>query len=84
MIPSHIRFPDPDSRILEIEQTVDGGGEGTSMSLNKAGIGGQPRAPAKFEFEFDKVFGPAASQTMVFEELCQLIQVFHLNCSFNF
>lgn len=70
LIPSHIRFPDSDSRIVEIEQNFDGG-EGALMNSGK---GGQ-RAPTKFEFEFDKVFGPDASQTAIFEELCQLIQV---------
>ncbi|XP_060069856.1 carboxy-terminal kinesin 2-like [Ylistrum balloti] len=62
----HMNFPDLDQKVLELEKVGD-------MSMNESCLTASRRGN-KFEFSFDRVFQPSASQSEVFEEISQLIQ----------
>lgn len=59
--PAHIGIPDKDCKTLQISTLSD---------ANYAG----DKSEKKYEFSFDKVFGPSASQADVFDEISQLVQ----------
>lgn len=54
-----------DEKNLELIRTKDGATSSIAGGLNK---------DMKYDFEFDRVFGPTASQAEVFTELSQLVQ----------
>ena len=54
-----------DGGTLELHKTKDTTASSIAGGLNK---------DMKYDFEFDKVFGPSASQAAVFGELSQLVQ----------
>ena len=54
-----------DGGTLKLHKTKDATASSIAGGLNK---------DMKYDFEFDKVFGPSASQAAVFGELSQLIQ----------
>ena len=60
----HICIKEEDG-ILELYKTKDATASSIAGGLNK---------DMKYDFEFDKVFGPSASQAEVFSELSQLVQ----------
>ncbi|TRY69930.1 hypothetical protein TCAL_12627 [Tigriopus californicus] len=60
----HIEFVSENS--LELKRIADSPNESIA-----SGIKGKN---SKYDFEFDRVFGPNAKQAQVFEEICQLVQ----------
>lgn len=46
------------------------------MTLNESSMNAPAsgKGPSKFEFSFDRVFGPTSTQQEIFEELSQLVQ----------
>ncbi|XP_070199644.1 carboxy-terminal kinesin 2-like isoform X2 [Littorina saxatilis] len=64
---SHINFPDPDGKVLELDKL-------TEMSMNESAFNQTRRGLSKYEFSFDRVFTPESTQAEVFEEISQLVQ----------
>jgi kinesin family protein C1 len=63
----HIEFDDDDDKSLALTRQPDSPNESTVA-------GGLKSKAAKYDFQFDKVFSPAATQDKVFEEISQLVQ----------
>lgn len=63
----HMNFPDEEQKTLELERLAE-------CSLSESTIGGNRKGNGRYEFNFDRVFGPSTKQSEVFEEISQLVQ----------
>ncbi|XP_064602112.1 carboxy-terminal kinesin 2-like [Liolophura sinensis] len=63
----HMSFPDTDGKVLELDKLAE-------TNPNESMAASLRRGTNKYEFSFDRVFQPASSQAMVFEEISQLVQ----------
>ncbi len=63
----HIEFDDADDKSLALTRQPD---SPTEHSV----AGGLKGKASKYDFQFDKVFGPSTSQPQVFDEISQLVQ----------
>jgi len=73
-IPEHFEFPPNNDKCLDIVTHVVQSCFVSFMMLQLAGVTGKTDASKTFNFAFDKVFKPSASQKVVFEEISQLVQ----------